>query len=539
VNAPGHPRTVARRLPAETAVLQLLYSSFEFFTSRLRDSEGRPLVVAAHHRDWCKLFLENERLVLLAPRDHGKTTLEIAYLLWRCWRRGRNPATGKPIAGPTGSFSAVLVSATQAQAEVALARFMDLIVANEWLFEDLLGPRSISRRERRAWASGHVRLANGAELQVNAFRTSRRGLHPDLLILDDVLSDQNSGSSHQRDLSWRYLVGTLLPMHPRQVLVVGTAFHQDDLLHRLGAPASAGLGFAWAKYRAIDLETETALWPERHSYRELMLLREAEPTIFSREYQNDPRDDAAAIFPFHLTQHALDAGAELTFLPGYRGLAEEVVVLGLDVAISEAAGADFTVVIVAAYEKKTGRRRVLTARRLKGLSLDGQVTLLCRLMVEYGVDLAIVEDNGAQHWLLDAIAPWPAIAARVLGFTTSRAKNDLEGGVLSLKLVLLADQWVMPCADAESRAFARTWQAELSAFGWKDGRLEGLGEHDDTVMATWFIERAIWQVKELLASSLTEELVYAEDLGIERVRISLDLDAADALARWPDSYDGF
>jgi hypothetical protein len=270
-----------------------------------------------------------------------------------------------------------------------------------------------------------------------------------------------------------------------------------------------------------------------------MLLREAEPTIFSREYQNDPRDDAASIFPYELTQHALDAGTGLTFLPAYRKAAGEVVVLGVDLAVSEAARADFTVAIVAAFELATGRRRVLTAVRAKGLALDRQVTLLHDLCVDYRVDLAIVEQNGFQRWVLDALRAWPELRERVFGHTTGQAKNDLEGGIPGLKLALLADQWVMPCGDAESRLFARTWQAELSAFGWKDGRLEGLGEKDDTVMATWFVERAIRLAKELIASVPTDEIVYGEDLGIERVHISPDLDTLVSPLSWRGPDDGY
>ena len=536
----GGARAASDRLPAETVVRQLLYLSFELFMSRLLDSGGRSLIVAAHHQRWSKLFLESEKLVLLAPRDSGKSIFVLAYLLWRCWRHGRNPATGQPMAGPIGSFSAVLFSATKPQAEMAAARFRDLLVANEQLFGSVLfGPASASRRDRRAWSNGHVRLANGAELQVHAYRTSTRGLHPDLLILDDVLSDDNSLSQRQRDLTWRYFVGTLLPMHAAQMLVIGTAFHQDDLLHRLGAPASSGFGFEWAKFRALDFETETALWPDRHSYRELMLLREAEPTIFSREYQGDPRDDAASIFPYDLTQHALDAGAGLTFLPTYARAAGEVVVMGVDLAVSEAARADFTVAIVAAFELATGQRRVLTAVRAKGLALDRQVALLHDLCVDYGVDLAIVEQNGFQRWVLDALRAWPELRERVFGHTTGQAKNDLEGGIPGLKLALLADQWVMPCGDAESRLFARTWQAELSAFGWKDGRLEGLGEKDDTVMATWFVERGIRLAKELIAAVPADEIVYGEDLGMERVHISPDLDSLVDPMPWLGPRDGY
>jgi len=31
----------------------------------------------------------------------------------------------------------------------------------------------------------------------------------------------------------------------------------------------------------------------------------------------------------------------------------------------------------------------------------------------------------------------------------------------------------------------KNWLSECEAFGWQDDKLEGVGEHDDTVMAWW------------------------------------------------------
>ena len=81
----------------------------------------------------------------------------------------------------------------------------------------------------------------------------------------------------------------------------------------------------------------------------------------------------------------------------------------------------------------------------------------------------------------------------------------------------------------------------MSAFGWTDGKLRGLGEHDDTVMAAWFVELAIRYALDLLALAPTEEIVTLEYLGIPRYRISTDLDAADGHRRidgWDDPEFG-
>ncbi len=81
--------------------------------------------------------------------------------------------------------------------------------------------------------------------------------------------------------------------------------------------------------------------------------------------------------------------------------------------------------------------------------------------------------------------------------------------------------WVIPSGDALSLRMARVFQAELGAYGYQDGRYAGVGEHDDTVIAAWLVERAIAWVEELRQFELPE-LVFAEDLGIEPVRTGLD-----------------
>jgi hypothetical protein len=520
-------------MAAQAAVEQLLVRKFEYFMHQLHDPAHNRLIVAAHHRLWCQILESNDRVVLLAPRDHGKTTVALAYLLWRLWCHGRDPSSGRLLTVPAGKFGAVVFSATRAQAEVFVATFRELLDANTWLFEPAGVRRKVGANRSLARSATRLQLANGGELRSRVYGTSTRGLHPDLLLLDDVLNDENSRSEASRNATWDYFVGTLLPMHARRVVILGTAFHQDDLLHRLrtrqphvaagstGA-ASSSVRFVWHRFAALDATSDHALWPGRHAVNELVELREFNPTIFSREYQNRPRDDAASMFPYELTQRALDD--TLTFLPTYRTPAGEVVVLGADLAISEAAGADFTAVVVVAFELATGRRRILYASRRKGLGLTAQLDLFADLCVRYNVDLGIVEQNGFAAWLLEALRDRPDTQGRFLGENTGQEKTDFRVGVPGLKMAFLEGRWVMPTGDAESLQFARIWQAELSAFGWKDGRLEGLGEHDDTVIATWYVERAIRYVERVLEHGRMDEPVFIKDVipDWEPVRIGPD-----------------
>lgn len=519
------PDDALRARPSEV-VDQLLYASFPYFMSQLSDPDGLPLDIAEHHQSWCKLIAEHPRLVLLAPRDHSKTTTGLAFIAWQFYRHGTDPATGRPRAKPAGVYQAVLFSATHAQARMLMALFRQLLDANPWLFPDTLdlaggmGPR-IGASDTR------VRLASGAELHTRAFGTSTRGLHPDLLVLDDVLSDQNSGSEFQRAKTWRYFVRTLLPMHAGRILVVGTTLHAADLLQRL-KPADRRVGpvhdFVWRRFRAINDATGRALWPARHPFEELTHLRDLEPVMFSAEYQNDPQDEIATFFPRTLTQLAVNAGANLTLRPFYRKRAGEWVVLGADLARSERIGADYTVVVLVVYDQVTQERRVIATRRVKGLDFQGQVTMFLDLAATYGVDIGFVETNGFQQWLVDELRSRRG-GHVFFGHTTGRDRMSFDrAGIPMLKIPLVNGLWIVPSGDEPSRAFARLWQAELAAFTWRDGRVQGVGEHDDIVIASWYVELAIRRIVDVLASEEADRIYYMEDLipGWQPVRIGTD-----------------
>ena len=140
----------------------------------------------------------------------------------------------------------------------------------------------------------------------------------------------------------------------------------------------------------------------------------------------------------------------LTFAPTYRRGGAELVLLGADLAISEAAGADFTAVLVVAYNLATGERRVLYACRRKGLSLKDQLDLFADLAVRYVVDVGVVEQNGFAGWLLEALRDRPETRGRFVGQNTGQEKTDFRVGVPGLKIALLEQRWTMPSGDEES-----------------------------------------------------------------------------------------
>ena len=130
--------------------------------------------------------------------------------------------------------------------------------------------------------------------------------------------------------------------------------------------------------------------------------------------------------------------------------------------------------------------------------------------------MGMIEDNGFQQWLLDALQRRPESRGRLFGHRTGSNKGNLQDGIPRLVLEFRAGSWVIPSGDIASLRMARHFQAELGAYGYQDGRYAGAGEHDDMVIAAWLTECAILWLEEITRE--LPALVTMEDLGIERVR---------------------
>lgn len=547
--------------------LALMYESLAYFMSQLKDEAGQPLAVADHHEEWCGLLVHSPLLCMLAPRDHGKSWTVISYLLWRAWRHNRDPLTGQLRPDmPEGRLEVLYFSDIIQQATERFDTFRSLLAAegNRDIFADILPDfrRGTSATIRGVWAQRRVRLKNGFEAVARGFRTSTRGVHPDLIVLDDVLNDTNTLTKYQRDRTWRYLMGTIMPMNAQQVIVIGTAFHYDDLLHRLKpdkrkAPMVIGgrkTFWVWRKYRAVQWEpvdengapivdakgeaVPRVLWPEKHSVEDLEGRRDADPLLFAREFQNDPRDDASSLFPDKLTKPAIVAGSGEPFAAPVMDPEEffalpydlrpapyvkdqyEFTVLSGDMALGSEADNDYCVIEVGSYNLQTQKRKLIWAYRKRGLDLHQQVNALRMACWMFGVDLGCIEHNNFQRWVRSETTKWPETVGRIVGHNTGPEKQRLEDGVPSLVITLAQRMWTIYSGDKTALRFATLWATELNAFGWKDDKLQGVGEHDDIVMAFWLLERAIRLINTLLQQGPEDQMLGLEDVGIDKVRVA-------------------
>jgi len=89
-------------------------------------------------------------------------------------------------------------------------------------------------------------------------------------------------------------------------------------------------------------------------------------------------------------------------------------------------------------------------------------------------------------------------------FVTGRKKAHLEEGVPGLRVLFENRKFKIPRGDQRSIEITNILVRELNAFGFMEGKVQGIGEHDDTVMALYIANEAIkqWEGTKLIFGAI-------------------------------------
>jgi len=270
------------------------------------------------------------------------------------------------------------------------------------------------------------------------------------------------------------------------LILVGTPQRYDDLLMDIMQNPS----YTRKKYQAVlDWDEKKVLWPEYYSWETLMQRREEIGSLaFDQEFMCEPVDESSSLFPYSLISQGFDS--EATLISEYKGPWK--VYIGCDLAISASTGADYTVFMTIAVDE-FGNRHILDIFRAKGLSYKAQVQKIIELARRYNPRLILVESNQFQKIIADMLKEYTDLPVRE--YVTGRKKTDLTEGVPSLRVLFENKKVKIPRGDKRSIDATEVFVRELNAFGFREGKLEGIGEHDDTVMAFWIANEAVKQEK--------------------------------------------
>lgn len=456
---------------------QMIDSSCAFFAQEVLTGPPQPpyngrFLISEHHEEWDDLVSEHMRLMVEAPRDHGKTFFfDFAYPIW------------KIITQPGGS--GFIFSATKDQAARILADIKQELETNpklRWLVPQ--------RKSGSRWSATSIQCTNGHRIYARGFGTKVRGAHPNWIVVDDGLNDETAYSElvRKKQIDYFYSAITNMIVPGGQIIVVGTPFHAADLY----ADLSQNPEYKFCRYQALQGKDEVPLWPERYSKESLLRKRNEIGSVrFTREFQCEPISDDMSLFPQYLFRMPPVEQMTLTL-----GLPKEyweelgvTIFMGVDFALSSSVEADYTVIWTMGVDAQ-GNRWVIDIQRGKGLSYADQLSKINEIGKLYEPALIFVEANQAQRIFGDELIRETDLPIKL--FTTSAAnKNALDKGVPSLRILLENRKFRIPRGDKRSVEMTNSWRDEMRSFTWIDGKLQGVGTHDDTVMACWICDQAI------------------------------------------------
>ena len=439
--------------------------------------------IGPHLVEWDDLVASSRRVALNAARDHSKSTFfSYAYPIWRVW--------GDP------GCEVYLFSATLEQA----IEFLDIILYGRDNLKGMIDIPELAhlvptredfqRDPKLRLNRQDVRFTNGSRIRVLGYGKKTRGRHPKYIVLDDVLNDEDMYSETVRRKHIDYYKSAIVNMaHPEgQIVNVGTPYHAADLWGWFKKNSE----YNFRRYPGIYTDSkgdERALFPWRWTVDALKgKKREIGSVAFTREILCQPISDDLSIFPSVLFPPLYDK--TLTLRPTRKQLRERGITCyaGVDIAISASVAADYFVVFIIGVDGH-GNRYLVDIYRSKGDSFNKQLEVIEKMCRRYDVALCHIEANQMQRVWSDELRRTTDIPVKP--FTTlATNKYPLDKGVPGLRIILENTKLVIPKGDAYSRRVTGIWEEEAMQFGFVDGKLQGAGEHDDTVMAWWMAEEA-------------------------------------------------
>lgn len=323
---------------------------------------------APHFSEWVELVGKYTRLLLIASRDHGKSTFLSNLFI-------TDSVVKKP------GLEVLLMSYSEAQVHKLMASVKDN-------FEKKAPLTSLKTSDEGSWSTSKLRLRNGSKIDSLTFGSSGRGGHYDLVIVDDPVKDYGGMDPDEQEDYFRRAV-TPMVKPDGQLIVAGNYVYDNDLIERL----EKNPAYYVAKYPAIT--NGKALWPQRWPIDKLEARRlEVTDYAFSREYLLQKVSIGSGFFD----------RKKIKFYDPAKLPERMAKVISVDPALS--LNGDYTAIVVTgtAEDKKT---YVLDYANLRTDDVQAMIDEIFRLQNLYSAPYIQIETIGFQkllkHWLYDAM----------------------------------------------------------------------------------------------------------------------------------------
>ena len=448
--------------------MELSRNSFPYF---FKNVVG--LMYPEYMQEWHELMQTTNRTVIVCSRDHGKSVFMHSWVVW-------NLIFQEP------PFQMLYISSNQKQTLVHM-REIDRVFSI---------PALKKFKPSRGWAIGNIQLTNGNSILERSVNSQIRGLHPQEIIIDDPLKEF-SLSAIKKVTEWFF--GDMIPTlhHTAKLRMIGTPFTYTDIFSLLDGEEYKDI-YTVRKYPCLDSMNEP-LWEERWDYDALMRRKgEIGSLKFTREYLCIPVSTGTALFG---EEHILRARNKEYILKlgnrkdkGYRYF------VGVDPAIST--DGDYNVIMVLEVDDNMNKT-IVHVDRAKNVQFRDNIDKLRLINQIYQPEAVLYETNTFAKAFTQELRNISDINVHDFN-TTRRKKQEI---ILNLQMNFENDKIVLPYGDNNSIKMTNSLIEELSMFSITDsGRFEGVGAHDDLVMALALANAA--------THTLTDSFILLDDMGV-------------------------
>jgi predicted phage terminase large subunit-like protein len=389
----------------------------------------------SYQNDWVFLLETNKKIMILAPRGHGKSwiiMLRIIYFLMKSW--------------PDGTV--LFVTSTRTNAKRVFRQVLRAFKSNPAVHAFLGTNEPIANsnlQTKEIWFPRDDLTILDASLYCCGRGTEIIGAHPDQCYFEDILQKMSKKEETEENLKeWHDGTVEYLETVDTEMIWTGTRKGKGDLYEHVQdtgqyevvvSPAiSLKPGgkwpefddFIWENNKPVGIKIDTGQyetldcpwWPVD----KLLTKRFINYAKFEREMQNNVIPDEGLYFD----------PDEMCYYEALPPQHSTVLSMHCDPAWGKSEGSDFTAIVVIAWQKNMHRFYVLDHVLTKGLDFNDIIDTFTDIYfkwkrLNYAILNASIESNFLQHWLLSGFKKQ---AIPVSGYNSS--KNKIER-IASLK----------------------------------------------------------------------------------------------------------
>jgi hypothetical protein len=445
--------------------MELSKHSFPYFFQNVLG-----MMYPEYMEEWLELMEKTDRTVIVCSRDHGKSVFMHSWVVW-------NLVFQEP------PYQMLYISSNQKQTMVHMREI-------DRMFNI---PALKKYKPSRGWAIGNITLTNGNAVLERSVGSQIRGLHPQEIIIDDPLKEFSiAGISKVTDWFFGDMIPTL--HHTASLRMIGTPFTYTDIFTQL----EENNAYTVRKYPCFD-SMNKPLWPERWDHDALMQRKSEIGSLkFTREYLCIPVSTGTALFGH---EHLVNAkNKEFILKLGHRKDKGYKYYVGVDPAIST--DGDYNVIMVLEVDDEMNKT-VVHVDRAKNVKFRENIEKLRLIGQVFQPEAILYETNTFAKAFTQELRAISDLNVRDFD-TTRKKKQEI---ILNLQMNFENKKINLPYGDNNSRRVTTLLIEELSMFSITDsGRFEGVGAHDDLVMALALANAA--------TQTATEAFILLDDMEI-------------------------